>query len=426
MEILFQIKEEAMERIISDSQLERLCALVYLNELFIHRNEGTLGEIVNYILEYGLKNTLPCLMTETEWLRVLYDIKDDPALSRLWIIKVVDTTEPEADGTLPGHRAFAFEDVTGNVYAVFRGTGSDDEWYDNALGMTESDTPQQLAAARFVTELKQEKPSWRIITAGHSKGGNKAQYAAVTTKGIVDYSLSVDGQGFSPAFMAKYSKDINERKNNMTLIAERRGFVHCLGLYAHTPVKYHSGRRDGQPLPYFHCPDALRGTDGNLGPVSYKAPFPEMLNELTAYFLNSPKYKDIRHDTAADLVALMMANKKTSAEETTEALVNLGIVFMDLTNTSVRFRQHVEDVFVMESELLLATFESAGQGEPGSGLRKHVSEILTRRILTDMDARKNFIGTLRYLRRLMRRLKTHKQLKEYVVGFMEMVLRNLL
>ena len=50
-----------------------------------------------------------------------------------------------------------------------------------------------------------------ITVAGHSKGGNKAQYVTVLSD-KVDRCISMDGQGFSQEFIDKYYAEIQKER----------------------------------------------------------------------------------------------------------------------------------------------------------------------------------------------------------------------
>jgi hypothetical protein len=347
-------------------------------------------------------------------------------------------------GALPGHRAFAFVDIARNAYAVFRGTSGDDEWADNGQGMLSETTVQQKAALRFIMELKQ-MPSVRTITAaGHSKGGNKAQYVAVAAPdGYVNRCFSLDGQGFSAAFIKKYKDVINTRKNTITLAAERRDFVNCLGFYLHDGTKYYIGRREN-PLPYYHCPDALRDISGNIGPESVMKPISDMLNHWITYFLSELKYAAVWEATVNGVISLMLKTKRASDDETAEALVVLADAFIELLQLDETFRNQVETVFFHESHLLLNTFQTAEQDksnrffpllrkalkkpdedEPGS-LPVLFVEKWARKIIEDPNTRKNFMAMLVSLSGLINKLKKSSEVEQEIFNYIQRLVDNML
>lgn len=429
-------------------QIERLCALVYLDSLIIHRELGTLGDIVRYMLGFGYGESaaggkLPCLMTKREWDAVLGGITSDAALCGLRISRYVDVTEtsvPSGD-VLPGHRAVCFTGG-GCAYVVFRGTCGDSEWRDNADGMTQSDTVQQKAAARFVTELRTDSGLniRSLCVAGHSKGGNKAQYAAIVTDpGFVNRCVSIDGQGFSREFLQKYKNNIAGRKGIIELIAERRDFVSCLGHYIGDTAHY-SGRRGeaaaenpyGEPLPYFHCPDALRGSGTGFGAPAAHGAIPGMINRLVVFLLDNPRYRSIRKKTVEDIASLMMIQKTTADEETAEAIKNLAMVFLDITANSRQFDSDIEAVVYEEPDVLIATVEavtgSGGDGRPdareslcGLAMAKLAAELMRKPVYLGYMV--SFVAKLfALIDKISDDAKCDPKIAGYICGFVEYLL----
>lgn len=127
---------------------------------------------------------------------IIREIKNDPDLCNL---KIVDKNDDVY--------AITYQDPnTGEVIVTFRGTATPEEWRDNALGLSETDTPCQKAALEYIEGL----PYDGITVVGHSKGGNKAQYVTLLSD-KVDRCVSVDGQGFSPEFYEKYYAEVQAK-----------------------------------------------------------------------------------------------------------------------------------------------------------------------------------------------------------------------
>ena len=326
---------------------EMLCTLVYLNFIVPGRLSETLPGIIAAQKEW------PSRMTKEEWQKVTDRVQK--YLSHMIVIQIEESE---------GHRAVLFEEGR-HGYVIFRGTGNDEEWEDNALGMVEADTKRQKMAANFVRRVY--KRFHHMTVAGHSKGGNKAQYAAITLpKECVDRCYSFDGQGFSVAFFEKYKQKIEQRKPIIHLVSERRGFVHALGLMVKETV-YYTGRRGearkghhhGDPLPYFHCPDALRASDGQLGPQSgtpgtIEATIPLIVNRLMVHFLQTPKYKPYWKQTAYGLVTIM-TQKKEPREETITAIARLLIVFAELAAIDKTFSKQAAHMLHLEHNVFMAS-----------------------------------------------------------------------
>ena len=132
-----------------------------------------------------------------KWAAIIRQIKSDPDLYSLDIVN--------KDDSVP---AICFNDPDDPEHAVvvFRGTSGKDEWIDNAIGLGVFDTERQKAALDYIENL----PYDSITVAGHSKGGNKAQYVTVLSD-KVDRCISMDGQGFSQEFIDKYYAEIQKK-----------------------------------------------------------------------------------------------------------------------------------------------------------------------------------------------------------------------
>lgn len=99
-----------------------------------------------------------------------------------------------------------------NLFVAFEGT--DDTligWQEDFRMSYECPVPAQLAAAKYLGEVAGAHPMRRVITGGHSKGGNLAMYAAVYGGDAITHRIrtvyNFDGPGFcdgtlaSPAYL---------------------------------------------------------------------------------------------------------------------------------------------------------------------------------------------------------------------------------
>ncbi|MCL2077758.1 MAG: DUF2974 domain-containing protein [Oscillospiraceae bacterium] len=351
-------------------QIERLCNIVYLDVLISEHNNNNLAYIMNYMLKEGFERetVLPCMMTRSEWEGVAESIIADFALGALFIIKQINDEKT-------GHRAFCFtcENSPDSAYVIFRGTSGDGEWADNAEGMFVAETPSQKAALDFVKEVRNSFPNIKeLCVAGHSKGGNKAQYCAVAGGASVDCCVSVDGQGFSLLFFEKYCDIIEKNRPKIISIAERRDFVNCLGFYLKKPTFY-SGRRGdkteenpyGAPLPYFHCPDALRLKSGATGGIAQNAYISKVINEFVIYFLSGEKHAHKREKTALGLVSLMTDSR--DVKQAAEAIAESALVFFELSAKSSEFREDLQGLLTFEKDVIAATLNLIRQTKEGNG-----------------------------------------------------------
>ena len=106
-----------------------------------------------------------------------------------------------------------FADGSGEAVVAFRGTTTGREWLDNFTGANQADSAHQQAARKYLDAL--DLSGYETVTlTGHSKGGNKAMYCAVTSD-AADRCVSFDGQSFSDAFMEKYADRIAARQDRI-------------------------------------------------------------------------------------------------------------------------------------------------------------------------------------------------------------------
>ncbi len=429
--------------LLSNWQIESLCSIVYLNSIINNEDLGYLGDIMQYIKVFGFADSkingkYPCKMTELEWAQVISDIIDEEDLSELKIIKSVDVTEMNAtaEDAFPGHRAICFMDNVGNAYAIFRGTSGDFEWSDNACGMVYADTKQQLAAAKFINEIRENDRGFvrHLTVAGHSKGGNKAQYCAITTsEGYVNRCVSIDGQGFSTAFMNKYAENIDKRKNIVDLLAEQRDFVNGMGFCIDKTIYYRGWRGEstweqpyGQPLPYFHCPDALKEKDGEYGRPYYISYISKTINTFVEYFLTNPKYEEERLSTAEDLMMLFMASKYRNEQEILEGFKNIIIVFLELLACKETFKDDIINVLNNETDVIIATVESARVKNRNDFGGKLLS-LLVKEIVSDAHILNNFLDILGFLlktiNKMMQETGTDYKMLNFIFEWVENILK---
>ena len=120
---------------------------------------------------------------------------------------------------------FLFEDPNnpGHAIVAFEGTRGGDEWKDNVEGLIRADTNAQMKAKAYIDSLGYES----ITVTGHSKGGNKAMYVAITCD-KVDRCVAYDGQGFSKKFIDKYSAEIQNRASIIKNYSLSNDYVHIL------------------------------------------------------------------------------------------------------------------------------------------------------------------------------------------------------
>ena len=118
-----------------------------------------------------------------------------------------------------------FEDRDATV--IFRGTGGSYEaWADNVRGEYMSDTVMQKLADDFI---RYDCGCYDNITvAGHSKGGNLAQYVTVTNRVRVGRCISYDGHGFGNGFVKKYPSQIKDVSGRIKSVSAHNDYVNIL------------------------------------------------------------------------------------------------------------------------------------------------------------------------------------------------------
>ena len=159
-----------------------------------------------------------CMSTQ-EGCRILREIDAcGPGLCSLSAARTIDAG---------GIRAICFESPDGDATVVFRGTGGDYEpWVDNVRGEYKSDTKMQKLADDFV---RYDCGVYNSITvAGHSKGGNLAQYVTVLNSDRVARCISFDGQGFGKGFFDSYGSDLGSVSGKIRSICAHNDYVNLL------------------------------------------------------------------------------------------------------------------------------------------------------------------------------------------------------
>ncbi len=126
-----------------------------------------------------------------------------------------------------GIRGACFENTAGEGTVVFRGTGGGyQSWVDNILGGYQKDTAMQKEAADFINQQCGRYSN--LTVAGHSKGGNLAQYVTVMCGNQVDRCVSYDGQGQSRNFILSNSEKVRQAQEKITSISAHNDFVNIL------------------------------------------------------------------------------------------------------------------------------------------------------------------------------------------------------
>jgi hypothetical protein len=352
-------------------EYERLCCLVYIDDLTLYRKNLPLGIIANDLLK-GFSQKKPGMSAETDFRAVLRDIVTNPELARLTMTDFIDiplgTPYSGASFTMPGFRAITFYDpINKKAAVVFRGTYGDEEWADNGRRMYTADTQSAVDSVNFVKQTSEKSgvPIEKLGVAGHSGGGNKAMYVYITDD-TADECFSLDGEGFSVPFYNKYRSRIIERADDIVAFAERRDPVNGLGLMLSVPL-YFSGKRGdtelpaypfGQPLPCFHIPDALRNSENEIIDQAVQSPLSEVINKLTVYVLEKETPEKVKF-ICDNLVTLMMTERETDIENQAEAIYLLVEAALSLCREDPEFKNLFAELFRTEERMIQATMLAA-------------------------------------------------------------------
>ena len=154
--------------------------------------------------------------------------------------KITLVSQSMVDGNISKGELIAcsFKTEDGSLYVAYRGTG-DGKWVDNGVAMANNNSLMQRRAGEYFDYVMEQKGityNGNLIVTGHSKGGNSAQYVALTSKYAdrITSVYSIDGQGFSNKAIEN-TKTIrgedfyNSQIDKMYSINGHNDYVHELG-----------------------------------------------------------------------------------------------------------------------------------------------------------------------------------------------------
>ena len=238
---------------LTDEELMLLEQLTYL--------DGSVENAAGVVLSEGDRRSVADIVNafdEASLERLSQNQVDDYTSGATWaaIIRAIKANKNLMSLSCYGYDGSVFAscyvDPEGKAYVTFRGTSGGNEWYDNAEGLSGADTLSQKEALDYIESL----PFDDITVAGHSKGGNKAQYVAILSDKVTR-CLSMDGQGFSKEFLEKYSGEITRNAWKIKKYSLSTDYVHILLLPVPGSVqKYFEGPED-VVIPRTHCPWAF-------------------------------------------------------------------------------------------------------------------------------------------------------------------------
>lgn len=284
--------------------LARLSTLVYqpgFRDVIDRGSSKSLGAILQKMQTEGA--THDEWTSDEQFASLIEALSSNPEVARL---EVVDFSGPDEHFGQTGQNLTLVDNgpERREMYVVFRGTGSADEWRDNFEGLYSYDTPAQKNASDYIDRMMEGREGdWRVVVSGHSKGGNKAMYAAITNP-CVDECYSFDGQGFSTQFFNKYGNEIAARRSRIHSYNYKGDFVSALLCLPTKDVHFTGSwqgymgpgellntilRGDGSFLPKNHAPVSLF-VDGSLqalGAASEPSDYWLTINDFSLWIMEN-------------------------------------------------------------------------------------------------------------------------------------------
>lgn len=252
-----------------------------------------------------------------EWAGIIRYLKS----SRMKDFVLADTmTNP--DGTTLA-LCFVEEGNTNDAVIAFKGTSGGDEWADNVEGLNVADTKCQKDALDFIESL----PYDNITVTGHSKGGNKAMYVAITSEKVTR-CVAYDGQGFSQEFIDKYWAEIQAKGGIITAYSLSTDYVHALLFPVPNSNQIYCQGYGVANIGEHHSPNSFFVTDANGSivldengnPIVIEIPEDEsiqMLHDFTTFVINNANEKDKVEivDFLSQLLVMVFAEDKVNKDE---------------------------------------------------------------------------------------------------------------
>ena len=339
---------------LSDAELMMIEQLTYFGDIGEAQEGCTIGEIISNLSLDNLK--VSGQITQEEAIAICRYLKENEDTCNLVLQDVVK------DGKSTISYCFT-ENVDNPVEAIvaFRGT-TKAEWGDNFLGFIKSFTERQQDAREYIEgnyieheyipgEYVEGKmvdgktlpgeyvpgryvnceyvgglPYDDITVIGHSKGGNKAMYTAITCE-AVKRCVAMDSQGFSTEFFEEYGYEISQKASIIKNYSVKSDIVHPLMFQIPGSEQiYCEGYRIKEKMDC-HKPSAYFQLDENgdilcengapvIATGATEDPAVIMLHEFTCYLLNvaSDEDRESISNFIATIIDAIMINDCSSGE----------------------------------------------------------------------------------------------------------------
>lgn len=396
---------------LTDDELALLSTLAYLEKSDVLDNglidnfwngayenqDVTLGDVLDKVADdsviadlrsEGKRDQKDSLrITGAEWADALEAARGNESIRNLSYVDVDSFAED-------GSRAFCF--ASGDqAYVVYRGTGSDpasggSEWADNFDGLWQSDTHAQRAALNYA-EYAHALTGLDVTVTGHSKGGNKAMYAAVRSPHVAR-CVSFDGQGFGTAFLARHGALVAKRAGVISAYNLDGDFVSPLLRPIAGKMVWLNGSRANGDLLKNHSPIALFGESAALASGADRGALSVQVGRFSDFLLHAVPEGQLRPlaDLLGDAASIALGGVEgdllSVVAGNPEGLGTLVALLMSYPGTDDLLGA-VEDEAVPGSDLLLDVLGALGLG-PRSPLARQAGGFA----LAGMDAA--FLGML--------------------------------
>lgn len=271
----------------------------------------SIGEFLDQFDEEALSNLDSGDVDNQEWAARIRYMKSNQEIKTL----VVKEYNPDV-------KCLLFEDPNNPNHAIvsFRGTSGGDEWIDNVEGLNRADTEAQLKTKEYIDSLGYDS----ITVTGHSKGGNKAMYVAITCD-KVDRCVAYDGQGFSKEFIDKYSVKIQERASKVKNYSLSNDYVHILmfPIPGSEQIYMEPGNRVDKiggahyPIGPFRLYEIdgkwyIDESDGIIHITSSEDPAMTILHNFTTFAMNNMSPEEL--ENTVEFVSLLLAGLFTESD----------------------------------------------------------------------------------------------------------------
>jgi hypothetical protein len=232
--------------------------------------------------------------------------------------------------TYPGTeypKAITVRDKYGNIYVHFNGTG-DGNWGYNSVAYGGPPSPMQEWALSYFNETVEKhyegQSAGDLYVAGHSQGGNNAQFVTIRSQygDYISTCITLDGPGFSEEFVSDsidlYGEAFFERqRNKIWAYNGENDFVSCLGQVSIVPdghtqyLQYTNPNNKDVDFMMFHAANGLLDSNGNIILVDDDSAFRKYVVETLEKIKQLPPEQQKR---AADIVMAFCENSLSNSD----------------------------------------------------------------------------------------------------------------